>query len=192
MQIDAMPRLPPVRFRLVARQRRLGQKAEQREAHSGRCVAQLRKAAVAMQAKPAKLRAAGDLAAPAPMACAAEDDRVDRDPLARLGFGDAVANRHNAAGELVAENDRRAGPGDRVRRVDRNEGRAAQPLLDVGAADTAPAHPQLHLTWPGRRRRWHLIDPDGASGMPADRKHVTPPSDLRYQSQVTWSQDASG
>jgi hypothetical protein len=28
--------------------------------------------------------------------------------------------------------------------------------------------------------------------MPADRKHVTPPSDLRYQSQVTWSQEASG
>jgi hypothetical protein len=25
--------------------------------------------------------------------------------------------------------------------------------------------------------------------MPAHRKHVTPPSDLRYQSQVTWSHD---
>ena len=92
-----------------------------------------------VQAKSAKLRAAGDLAAPAPMTGAAEDDRVDRDPLAHLRFGDAVANRHNAAGELVAENDWRAGPGDRVRRVDRNEPRAAQPLLDVGAADTAPA-----------------------------------------------------
>jgi hypothetical protein len=28
--------------------------------------------------------------------------------------------------------------------------------------------------------------------MPADRKHVTPPSDLRYQSQITWSPAASG
>src|SRR5262249_23551026 len=125
-----------------------------------------------VQAERPQRRAPDHFATPAPVAVTAIDDRVDGGPLAWRGFGDALADRRDHPSELVPEHDRGPGSAHRVRRADRHDARPVLPLLEVGAADATPAHPELDLAGPWRRRWRHLFDPHVAPGVPAHSLHV--------------------
>ena len=140
-------------------------------------VAQFREPTIAMQAQRSQRRAAGHLTTLAPMAAAARDDRVNRNPLPRPGPGDASTDRYYHAGEFVSEDERRSRSNERVRHGRRDEHRPAEPFLKISTADTAPSHLKLQLTRSRRRRRGHLLHPHVTSSVPPYGQHLSrPPS----------------
>ena len=96
-------------------------------------------------------------AAPAVVALAAEQQRHHRDALPDRDVGDFAADLDDLCRELVAEDLRQLRSVQPVRgRGD--DDRAHRVLVQVGAADTAPAGPQQHLPRPRALRRVDVLD----------------------------------
>ena len=79
----------------------------------------------------------------------------------------AVAELDDLAAELVAEDALALDAGERVRRFHGDEHGAGDVLVQVGAADAAPVHADLHQPGPGRRAGARL--PRGCCGRATPR-----------------------
>lgn len=93
------------------------------------------------------------------------------DRLAEGEAGHAVAEADDFAAELVAEDALILEAGERVRRLHGDEYRAGQVFVQVGAADAAPVHADLHPA--GRRlgRERHVFHADIVAAVPDGGAH---------------------
>ena len=89
----------------------------------------------------------------------------------RIAFH-AFAKLGDVAAEFVAEDALALNAGQRVRGLYRDEHRAGNIFVQVGAADAAPVHLDLHPArrWVGRQR--YLFDSNIVAAMPDGRAHV--------------------
>ncbi|MNN37519.1 hypothetical protein D3C81_1514700 [compost metagenome] len=86
---------------------------------------------------------------------------------------DAFAEFGDFAAEFVAKDALALNAGQRVGRLYRDEHRPCDVFMQVGAADPAPVHFDLH---PARRRvgrQGHLFDADIMAAMPDGSAHVS-------------------
>lgn len=114
------------------------------------------------------------LTAAAEVAAAAEEERHDRDAVAGRHVGHLGADRGDVRRELVAEDLRQLGAGQRVR-LGRRDDRPGDVLVQVGAADPAPARADQDL---GRAEvaggLGHLLDADVLDAVVAGGAHHSP------------------
>lgn len=85
---------------------------------------------------------------------------------------DAFAEFGDFAAKFVAEDALPLNAGQRVGRVHRNEHRAGEVFVQVGTADAAPVHFDLHPARRGVGRQGHLFDADIVTAMPDGSAHV--------------------
>ena len=105
-------------------------------------------------------------------ALAADVVGLDGDPVAHRDVRDAVADLGDDAGELVAHHHRHLLAGQRVRRaLRRDEDRALEVLVQVGAADAAPLDVDLDLPGADLRLR-DVVDADVAGTVETRSLHV--------------------
>ena len=116
----------------------------------GRHVDEFGKGAVVHQPGEGQLFAEVVLAGLAETALTAMLAGVGGDLVARRVAFDAFTGGDDLAAELVAEDALALDAGERVRRIHRNEHRAGEVFVQVGATDAAPMHADLH---PARLRR---------------------------------------
>lgn len=85
---------------------------------------------------------------------------------------DALAQLDDFAAELMAEDALALDPGQRVWRLHRDEHRPGHVFVQVGAADAAPLHADLHPTGGRRYRQRHVFDADVVAAVPDGGAHA--------------------
>ncbi|MNF80868.1 hypothetical protein D3C84_631210 [compost metagenome] len=85
---------------------------------------------------------------------------------------DAGAQFDDLAAELMAEDALALDPGQRVWRIHRDKNRPGHVFMQVGSADAAPLHADLHPTGGRRNRQWHVFDADVVAAMPDGGAHA--------------------
>ena len=130
-----------------------------------------REGAVGGEADRAAVEAEVVVAGDAGLALVAAPAGVGGDAVAGRDLGDALADRGDHRGELVAEGDRRLLPGQRVGAAGADREGGAE-LGDVGAADAGVAHLGLDHARPERQLQLDLVEPHVTRGMPAHGLHA--------------------
>ena len=130
----------------------------------------LGQSAVPLEAERPVARAEVEPARAAARAVAAPDACPGRDLVVHGQPVDAVAERDDPPGELVAGDHRAAMPRRRVSLDDREHPRPVRELGGIGAADAGDAHLQQDLARPGDRVV-AILDPDVAAPVVDGRSH---------------------
>jgi hypothetical protein len=107
----------------------------------------------------------------APPALAAVDQRVERDEIAMTKPRDVRAQLGDSTRDLVPEDEWSLSASEGVCLGDGDEARPVPPLLEVGAADSAPLDCDLDLSRTRAGRLWNLVDAHVAAAVPHDGSH---------------------
>jgi hypothetical protein len=137
----------------------------------GRHVDEFGEGAVVHQPGEGQLFAEVVLAGLAEAALAAMLAGIGGDFVARRVALDAFTGGDDLAAELVAKDALTLDAGERVRRVHRNKHRACEVFVQVGTADAAPVHADLHPARLRRAGQRHLFQADVLTTVPDGGGH---------------------